>query len=134
MAPHYQYGTGTCLSLPILPEPIMKKIFTATLLTTLCVTTPLVLAQDAHSAHHETASASTEVGLAQGTVKKIDRSAGKLTIAHGPLESLGMPAMTMAFRAAEAGMLDQVAAGDRIRFAVERIGGVLTITTIEPAQ
>ena len=72
--------------------------------------------------------------LAEGTVKKIDKSAGKLTIAHGPLESLGMPAMTMVFRAAEPGMLDQVKAGDKIRFAVEKVGGALTVTSLEPAQ
>ena len=48
--------------------------------------------------------------------------------------SLGMPAMTMVFRAAEPGLLDQVKVGDKIRFAVERVGGALTVTSLEAAQ
>ncbi|MBN9025836.1 MAG: copper-binding protein, partial [Rhizobiales bacterium] len=31
---------------------------------------------------------------ADGTVRKVDTTTGKLTIAHGPLEGLGMPSMT----------------------------------------
>ncbi len=49
-------------------------------------------------------------------------------------QSLGPLAMTMVFRAAEPGMLDQVKAGDKIRFAVEKVGGALTVTSLEPAQ
>ena len=71
--------------------------------------------------------------MTDGLVKKVDKSAGKLTLSHGPLPN-GMPAMTMVFRAAEPGMLDQVKAGDKIRFAVEKVGGALTVTSLEPAQ
>ena len=72
--------------------------------------------------------------MAEGTVKKLDKSAGKLTIAHGPLENLGMPGMTMVFRAKDAAMLDQVKAGDKIRFTAERIGGAFTVTALERAE
>ena len=115
----------------------MKRFVTTTLIATLGLAAPAVaLAQADHGAHHGGASApaAADAPLADGTVKKIDKSAGKLTIAHGPLESLGMPAMTMVFRAAEPGMLDQVKAGDKIRFAVEKVGGALTVTSLEPAQ
>ena len=115
----------------------MKRFVTTTLIATLGLAAPAIaLAQPDHAAHHGGASApaAADTKLADGTVKKIDKSAGKLTIAHGPLESLGMPAMTMVFRAAEPGMLDQVKAGDKIRFAVEKVGGALTVTSLEPAQ
>lgn len=115
----------------------MKRFVTTTLIATLGLAAPAIaLAQPDHAAHHGGASApaAADAKLADGTVKKIDKSAGKLTIVHGPLETLGMPAMTMVFRAAEPGMLDQVKAGDKIRFAVEKVGGALTVTSLEPAQ
>ena len=39
--------------------------------------------------------------------------AGKLTIKHGPLENLGMDAMTMVFKVKDPAMLSQVKVGDR---------------------
>ena len=83
---------------------------------------------ETHAGHGAASSQMTD-----GLVKKVDKSAGKLTLSHGPLPN-GMPAMTMVFRAAEPGMLDQVKAGDKIRFAVEKVGGALTVTSLEPAQ
>ena len=115
----------------------MKRFVTTTLIATLGLAAPAIaLAQPDHAAHHGGASApaAADAKLAEGTVKKIDKSAGKLTIAHGPLESLGMPAMTMVFRAARPRLLDQVKVGDRIRFAVEKVGGALTVTSLEAAQ
>jgi Cu/Ag efflux protein CusF len=113
-----------------------KTLVTTALLAMLGGLAPAAFAQTDHAAHHGGASApvAAEAKLAEGTVRKIDKSAGKLTIAHGPLESLGMPPMTMVFRAAEPGLLDQVKVGDKIRFAVERVGGALTVTSLEAAQ
>ena len=87
-----------------------KTLLTTALLAMLGGLAPAAFAQADHAAHHgaESAPVVAEARLAEGTVKKIDKSAGKLTIAHGPLESLGMPPMTMVFRAAEPGLLDQV--------------------------
>ena len=113
-----------------------KTLITTALLAVLGGAAPVAFAQADHSAHHGGASAASEADakLAEGTVKKIDQSAGKLTIAHGPLEALGMPPMTMAFHAAEPGLLDQVKVGDRIRFAVEKVRGALTVTAVEVVQ
>jgi Cu/Ag efflux protein CusF len=66
-----------------------------------------------------------------GTVKKVDKAAGKLTVSHEPLPNLGMPAMTMVFRVTDAKWLDQVKAGDKVRFAAQSVGGVLTIVHLE---
>ena len=89
-------------------------------------------AQSEHDSHHLAQAAPTaDKELADGTVKKVDKAAGKITISHGPLDNLGMPPMTMVFRASEPAMLDEVKAGDRIRFAAERAGGVFTVTELE---
>lgn len=73
--------------------------------------------------------------LVDGLVKKVDKTAGKVTLAHGPLTNLGMDmAMTMAFRVKDAAWLDQMKVGDKIRFMAEDVNGVLTLVRFEPAQ
>jgi Cu(I)/Ag(I) efflux system protein CusF len=68
--------------------------------------------------------------MTDGEVTKLNKPEGKITIKHEPIDSLGMPAMTMVFRVSDPTMLDQVAPGDRIRFVVEKIGGLLTLTEV----
>ncbi len=69
--------------------------------------------------------------MSSGEVKKIDKDTGKITIKHGPLESLGMPGMTMVFRAKDPSMLDRVKVGDKIKFEAERQNGSFTAGKIE---
>ena len=69
--------------------------------------------------------------VSSGEVKKVDRSAGKMTIKHGPLTNLGMDAITMVFRVKDASMLDQVKTGDKINFVAEEPNGQLTVTKLE---
>lgn len=82
-----------------------------------------------HVSHNGTADHAAM--LTEGVVKKVDKAQGKLTIKHGPLENLGMPAMTMVYRVQDASWLDQVKAGDNIRFLADRVNGVFTVTTLE---
>jgi Cu(I)/Ag(I) efflux system periplasmic protein CusF len=42
--------------------------------------------------------------------------------------------MTMVFQVKEPGMLEQVKAGDTVKFQAEKAGGAFTVTKIEPAQ
>lgn len=86
------------------------------------------LAADKHAGHSHAAPAAAT--LVDGTVKKVDKTAGKLTLSHGPLPN-GMPAMTMAFGVKNPAWLDQLKAGDKIRFGMEDTGGALTVTRIE---
>lgn len=69
--------------------------------------------------------------MSTGEVKKIDKEAGKITIKHGPLMNLDMPAMTMVFRVKDPAMLDQVKPGDKINFVAEKANGALTVTQIQ---
>jgi Cu/Ag efflux protein CusF len=78
-------------------------------------------------------TAPTPGSMSEGEVRRIDKEQGKLTLRHGPLQNLEMPAMTMVFKAADAKMLDGLKEGDRVRFTAERLNGVITVTAIEPA-
>jgi Cu/Ag efflux protein CusF len=94
---------------------------------------PAFAAND-HASHHPAAgkSAPADASISEGEVKKVDKDAGKMTIKHGPLANLDMPAMTMVFRVREPAMLDQVKAGDAIRFKAEKIGGSYTVVELQP--
>lgn len=80
----------------------------------------------AEETHHQAASASVE-----GEVRKVDRDAKKITIKHGPMPSLGMPAMTMVFQVKDPAMLERVKAGDKVKFQAEKLGGAFTVTKIQ---
>ncbi|WP_291988247.1 copper-binding protein [Candidatus Accumulibacter sp. ACC007] len=113
----------------------MKSLFPAVSLLALLVANP-VLAASEHDSHHPAGSsaASVKAAASEGTVKKVDKAAGKITIKHGPLANLGMPPMTMAFRVSDPAMLDQVKAGEKVSFTAENVGDALTVTALEPAK
>jgi Cu(I)/Ag(I) efflux system protein CusF len=69
-----------------------------------------------------------------GEVVKIDKSAGKITLKHGPLKKLDMDSMTMVFRVADPAMLDAVKAGDKVRFEADRVNGAITIMTMDKVK
>ncbi len=72
-------------------------------------------------------SAWADSGMVQAEVIKVDKSAGKVTLKHGPIKSLDMDAMTMVFRVADPAMLDAMKAGDRIEFEAGRVNGAITV-------
>jgi Cu(I)/Ag(I) efflux system periplasmic protein CusF len=73
--------------------------------------------------------------LIDGQVIKIDQSAGKITIKHGPAKRLGMESgMTMVYKAQDAAMLKAVKAGNKIKFDAEQVNGQYTVTKIEKAK
>jgi len=80
------------------------------------------------------AAASQSAPVNEGEIRKIDKSASKITIKHGPLAKLDMPAMTMVFQVRDAALLERVKAGDKIKFDAEKVGGAFVVTKIEAAQ
>ena len=72
--------------------------------------------------------------LADGEIRKVDKDAKKITIKHGPIQNLDMPAMTMVFQVKDPAMLDKVKAGDKVKFQAEKVGGAYTVTKIEPVK
>ncbi|MHB0769582.1 copper-binding protein [Bradyrhizobium sp. 5.13L] len=70
-----------------------------------------------------------------GEVKKIDESAGKITLKHGPAKSLGMEEpMTMVYRVKDAAMLKQVKVGDKVTFEAEEAASGYTVTKMQKAK
>src|SRR5215471_3060351 len=80
-------------------------------------------------------SAIAQSDLIDGQVIKVDQSAGKITIKHGPAKRLGMEdGMTMVYKAEDPAMLEAVKAGNRIKFDAEQVNGQYVVTKIEKAK
>jgi uncharacterized cupredoxin-like copper-binding protein len=77
------------------------------------------------------AVADTAGTYTKGVVKKVKTSSGKVTIIHEALVNLGMPAMTMVFRVADAAMLETLSEGQEIEFIAERVKGKLTVVDLK---
>ena len=76
--------------------------------------------------------ASAQQGMVDGEVTKVDQSAGKITIRHGPIKKLNMDeGMTMVFKASDPAMLKRVKPGDKIKFDADNVNGQFTVTKIE---
>jgi Cu/Ag efflux protein CusF len=107
----------------------MKILVSAMALTGALLAAPAYAqqAQGGHDAHHPAGA------LSDGEVRRVDKDAKKITIKHGPLANLDMPAMTMVFQVKDPAMLDKVKAGDKVKFQAEKIGGGYAVTKIERA-
>lgn len=112
----------------------MKQLTLSALLAAV-LAAPVYAQQPAidHSAHHTTPS-KTDAPLTDGEVRRVDKEAKKLTIRHGPITNLDMPAMTMVFQVKDAAILDKLNVGDKVKFSAEKIGGAYTVTGIEAAK
>lgn len=118
----------------------MKSMLTTLVLgASLTIGMP-ALAEGQHTEHShdgamsQAAMPAMNATLSEGLVKKVDKAQGKITLKHGPLENMGMPGMTMVFRVQDAGMLDQVKPGDKVRFLADRVNGSLTVTQLETGR
>ena len=70
-----------------------------------------------------------------GQVTKIDESAGKITLRHGPIKKFDMDeGMTMVFRVSDPALLKGVKAGDKVKFDADKINGQFTVTKIEKVK
>jgi Cu/Ag efflux protein CusF len=74
--------------------------------------------------------------MVNGEVKKIDETAGKITLKHGAIKNLGMDedGMTMVFRVQDPAMLKQVKVGDKVQFEAERANAGITITQLQKVK
>ncbi len=71
---------------------------------------------------------------AEALVRKVDPAAGKITLRHGAIPGMGMGAMTMVYAVKDKAMLDGLKAGDKVRFAAEKVDGSYIVTRIEKAE
>jgi Cu/Ag efflux protein CusF len=83
------------------------------------ITAALVLAASAASAQSVDAE-----------VRKVDKAQGKVTLKHGEIKKLDMPAMTMVFRVRDLKMLDGLNVGDKVRIDADKVDGQYTVTAL----
>lgn len=98
-----------------------KKLIAAMVVGLSIVTvTPIAMAQSA---------------LVNGEVTRVDESAGKITIKHGPMPKFDLEeGHRMVFRASDPAMLKAVKAGDKVKFEADKVNGQFTIMKIEKAK
>lgn len=84
-----------------------------------------------HAAHQAAAPADVTAPLTDGEIRKIDAVTQKITVKHGRIENLGMSPMTMVFRIKDPAFLTAVKPGDKVKMAVERVDGALTIVVLQ---
>lgn len=105
----------------------------ATVFLTIVATTPIVAGcgRDGTPAPAAPAVQAEAESHGVGVVQSVDSASGALTIAHEPIESLGWPAMTMAFKVARPDLLNGVAAGQRIEFTLRGRDMAAVVTSID---
>ncbi len=78
------------------------------------------------------ALAQTALPQTEGEVRRVDARAQTVTLKHGEIKNLDMPPMTMAFKVQDPALLNQVKAGDKVRFTADKLGGSYTVLSLEP--
>lgn len=63
-------------------------------------------------------------------VQRVDAAAGKITLKHEAIAHLDMPAMTMVFLVKDPSLLQDVQAGAKVRFSVDKQGGAYVVTAL----
>jgi Cu/Ag efflux protein CusF len=69
-----------------------------------------------------------------GVIKQVKLSEGKVKIKHGPIERLGMPAMTMMFRVEDSNQLAGLEKGAEVSFNVDNTAAGFSITHLEASS
>jgi Cu/Ag efflux protein CusF len=110
----------------------MKRIALTLVLSALAVP---AAAQHAHHAPAAgTVAQAAASDMADGEVRKVDKTAGKVIIKHGEIRNLNMAPMTMVFGVKSPALLDKVAVGDKVKFRAEEVKGDYVVTMIEKAK
>ena len=66
--------------------------------------------------------------MTSGQVMKVDQSAGKITLKHGPMKKFNMDeGMTMVYQVQDPSLLNRVKVGDKVQFDAEQVNGVLPL-------
>ena len=87
-----------------------------------------------HAAHHPAGTQAAVQYLSEGEVRKVDLAQGKVTLRHGPLPNLDMPAMTMVFTATDKKLLDGLKEGDKVRFNADKKNGSYVVTALQAVR
>lgn len=72
--------------------------------------------------------------MTEAEVRRVDKDNKKITLKHGEIRNLDMPPMTMVFNVVDPAVLDQIKAGDKVRFRAANEGGRMMVTEIQPVK
>lgn len=109
----------------------------------LALSAAVITAFQAHAAepdknvgHHgvKPVSAEAKPEMIDAEVRKVDKDAKKITLKHGEIKSLDMPAMTMVFQVNDTKLLENIKSGDKVRVSVEQTKSGYAVTNIESAK
>lgn len=73
--------------------------------------------------------AQAQEGSGSGEIRRIDAEAGKVTIKHGAIAALDLPAMTLVYLV-ERALLAGLQPGDRVKFTARRVNGQYVVVEI----
>ncbi len=85
--------------------------------------------ENRQAADSTAAAQAGQVYSARGRVTSI--AGDQVAIAHGPVNGIGWPAMTMTFRAGSADITHGVSAGDQVSFAFRQDGSAYVLTSLQ---
>lgn len=84
-----------------------------------------------HAAAGQSAPTATELPWTDAEVRRIDSTAGKISLRHGEIQNLEMPPMTMVFQVRDPASLAGLAVGDKVRFTADKLQGAYTVLQIQ---
>ena len=67
----------------------------------------------------------------EGEIVRVHAGEGTLTVKHGPIANLGLPAATTIFRAGSPAMTNELKPHDVIFFEAGKVKGAMTVVRIE---
>lgn len=94
-------------------SPSIRSALAAALAVTACYSVPAV----------------AQEGSGSGEIRRIDAPAGKITIKHGPISSLELPAITLVYLIDQT-LLTDLKPGDKIKFTARRVNGQYVVVEI----
>ena len=103
---------------------------TLSLLLAACGKTPNAEPENRQAAEAPATAQASQVYSGTGTVKSI--KGDQVTIAHGPIEGIGWPAMTMTFKLDPPALAKGLKVGDRAAFGFEQRPDGPVVRRIQP--
>lgn len=89
-----------------------------------------VLAALATTAAYIAPAQAQQEGSGSGEVRRVNAQEGKVTITHGPISGLDLPAMSLVYRVKDPVQLKDLKPGDKVSFTARRENGQYVITEI----
>lgn len=112
----------------------MKALILATLVTAINAGSALAhheARRQPPAAQTQAPTASQATGTGTGMIERIDREKGIVTIKHGPLRAINVPAMTMSYRVKDKAMLSDLWSPQMVDFELTYDGKIYLITKIK---